>query len=457
VKNSRLLICLVFCVLCPPSLFAQHAIVTVVISEASGVQDFGSGFVFTDKGEVLTCYHVIQGAKTIRVFYKGRFYDAKATGVAPARDIARLQLVNVPTPTEYLPLRYGLPTNIFEQQLYVYGFANGLFDSRMPAKATQDHFVLSQEMKDIRSRPLFRTHDVNILPITTTIYKGMSGAPLVASDRTVIGVVSGSLNEGGSVAWAIAAENAKPMYLQVVDAPSGGYVWPSLSLMESGWETLRRQSGVGEDLATKIDQLSDAADALQRQTSTECEEDGPIVAGLNQIREVFNANSLDQVKLAELPNVPGGPAFDAQIVSMQKQVSPLMDRALADGDIIQQLFDDLEAKYLSAMSAAKAYLNDLPSTQRNTTLTKMLERRIVDANQRFENISGEIRRSKQRPHDLKLVTVSDVRAEIERQSLSWSGFQHVYCKLLPDEVDVYKTSAEAFREVLSADPLGGSR
>ena len=290
-----------------PTLFAQSAVVTVVISEPSGIQDFGSGFVFSDRGEVLTCYHVVQGARRIRVFYGDRFYDAKATGISPSRDVARLQLTGVTTPTKYIPIAYTLPSNILAQQLFVRGFAAGMFDQQIPARATQDHFAASQEMKGARGESLFASLNVPLLPMSiTAIFKGMSGAPVIDAEGKAIGIVSGSLLEGGSIAWAIAAENFRNGNLQIVDTSGLGFSWPPLTLMAIGWQNLRRQSGLGENLAARLDDLQSSADEAANSASRLCRNIGPILSNLASQRSTFERYQLDGVQLATLSGFTGG-------------------------------------------------------------------------------------------------------------------------------------------------------
>jgi len=140
----------------------QNPVVTVVIQERSGVQDFGGGFVSSPKGEVLTCYHVVEGAVRIRVFYAGKFYDAKATGIAPDRDIARLEMIRPPVPTQFLKTSTLLPANVSTEQLHIVGYALGLFDQRVPAQVTQDSFAVSQQLKDQHGDSLFATTAVRL-------------------------------------------------------------------------------------------------------------------------------------------------------------------------------------------------------------------------------------------------------------------------------------------------------
>ena len=79
-------------------------------------------------------------------------------------------------------------------------------------------------------------------PVDVTIYSGMSGAPLLSSDNSVIGVFSGSYTEGRGIGWAIPIKYA----LDLMSQPQMGRradqigAWPSLTLMNSRWISLKR-------------------------------------------------------------------------------------------------------------------------------------------------------------------------------------------------------------------------
>jgi hypothetical protein len=45
--------------------------------------------------------------------------------------------------------------NILATKLYIYGFALGIFDNRISAEATVDHFVVTEKLKDFNGNSLF--------------------------------------------------------------------------------------------------------------------------------------------------------------------------------------------------------------------------------------------------------------------------------------------------------------
>ena len=97
--------------------------------------------------------------------------------------------------------------------------------------------------------------------------------------------------------------------------------------MASGWENLRRQSGVSEDIVRQIEDVSSGADEVQRQSPILCGQTQSIIVGINQVRislstPRFNSSS------SELSNVPGGAQFDHQISAMMDPLNAIMAQAL---------------------------------------------------------------------------------------------------------------------------------
>ena len=94
-----------------------------ITSEAEGFGFFGdetstgsgSGFVIDKLGHVLTNFHVIQGATSVRVtLFDGSQHSAKRVGADPQTDVAVL-LINV-APEKLFPLNFGDSSNLLVGQ-----------------------------------------------------------------------------------------------------------------------------------------------------------------------------------------------------------------------------------------------------------------------------------------------------------------------------------------------------
>ena len=454
-RTAAIRLLFLFGMLCVSPVSAQGPIVTVLISEASGVQDFGSGFVSGANGEVLTCYHVIEGAVKIKVFYKGVPYPARATGISPERDIARLQMTGAPLPTEFLRLSYMPSPDTLSHQMHVFGFAAGLFDQRVPAEATQDRFALSQQMKGVKGETLFQVSDVKILPIVTTLYKGMSGSPLIAADGSVLGLVSGSLSQGGSIAWAISAEYSAA--LRPVNTLGTGFNWPPLTLMASGWENLRRQSGLGSDLASRIEQVFTAADLAQAQAASICRQVPSVVAGWAQMRSALNDTRFDPYSLSTVGNAPGGADFANRLSGMLDNVNSTAKQVEAAAAGVNAAIDQTTASVNSVIGAVNVFVRGLPQTPANQTLQFSVVNQMA-------NISGQIKRN----HDeaASLInrgslntpnTVPEFRTWVQGKLDFWDGTQQVYCRIFPDQVRLMRAAGSVYRQLLSADVFGNGQ
>lgn len=434
--------------------FAQRAAVTVVVTGTSGLQAFGSGFVFDSRGGVLTCYHVVQGASAIRVYYAGRYYNSKVTGIAPSRDFARLQLQDVPLPTQYFPIRPSLPPNITAQQLMVIGFAAGLFDQHIAVKATQNSFVQSQQLKGAKGEVLFATADVSLLPISIpSIFKGMSGSPVIAPDGSVLGILSGSLSEGGSIAWAISAEYADAKYLQEVEAPRPGFYWPPLSLMANGWSTLRRQTGIGEDFLNKIDLFSAVNAKYSIGLSLTCRQVESALLPLNRASALFTTNSWDRLRLTDLDGEPGGAELKRQL-----------NAAMADAEIESQkvrdamgavalISDDLLGKGKQMFDAMTDFVRVMPTTAANRRLLPLVSADMTALQQRIVADNTEARRLLGQRALNDQVTVADFRHNLSKLYDYQLGLQRIACTLYPDTVKQFQGEVEVLRRLLAADTV----
>jgi len=95
---------------------------TVFVTQTRVVVDFlgdeqevaagsGSGFVWDELGHIVTNFHVVQGARSLRVTFQGqKTFDGRLVGVEPRKDIAVLK---VDVPRELLkPVTVGQHANL---------------------------------------------------------------------------------------------------------------------------------------------------------------------------------------------------------------------------------------------------------------------------------------------------------------------------------------------------------
>jgi S1-C subfamily serine protease len=151
-------------------------------SAACKIRMTGTGFVAA-KGYVVTNAHVVAGVDTVgvRVQGKGTLYSGKVVYLDPAIDIAVIKVAKVRAAP--------LPIGVSQQrgtELVVTGFPGGGRLTLIPARVRA---VTSSKGTDIYgNRPVRR----EIYALRADIKQGDSGAPLLAADGSVVGLVFAS-------------------------------------------------------------------------------------------------------------------------------------------------------------------------------------------------------------------------------------------------------------------------
>jgi trypsin-like peptidase len=447
---------LTFSLVVPPRSLAHDAVVTILITDMSGARAFGTGFVSSESGDVITCYHVVEGATRISVFYKRGLYDAEIVGIAPDRDTARLHMSGVPLPTEFLRSRYEPPQDLASRPLVVEGYAAGLFDQRLDAHATQNGFALSEQMSDQKGNGLFSVSGIKVLPLKLVVFRGMSGAPLLTQEGDVIGIISGSLTQGGSIAWAIAIENAQPTFTSPVPTVAANLQWPRLARMPVGWENLRSQSGIDKDLIDKVEAVTKAIDAVEGDLNTECIDDNVAVQGLSNLLQTFDRYpALANMPTSVLDGATGdghdlGTSASDQVDVMNPQVHAA-ERQL---DITLTDVDDLQTKLRALNNAANDFLNNLPATSRNSGIIAQITSQAGVRDAGVRDILKTANEASRQTHQLfgqvKLSPdlISDYQTNYATFLAVWKIYQQTYCHAMPSVLNAFRVD---YRLLLNAD------
>ncbi len=242
--------------------YAQRdAVVEIWTVKESRQHSLGTGFFFGDSTTVLTCYHVIRGAKEIRVAYRPDrtkpsevYTDVLVRSYSPDRDLAVLQIRGV---TEAIPfVRPAAETLSWRegQEMTVYGHPHGIFYSHLRVYPTHAGYVVTQDVKDRRQAPIFNIKDVNLVLLEGRIYGGMSGGP-VLFEGGCIGVLSGCKHEGGTIAWAIPCMYATPeRMISVNKTPRDITNWPPLRLMRPNRAILTQNTQIEQRVQHLLDE-----------------------------------------------------------------------------------------------------------------------------------------------------------------------------------------------------------
>ena len=151
----------------------------------------GSGFVIDKRGHVLTNYHVIQGASSVRVtLFDGTQHGARAVGADASTDVAVL-LINVPE-EKLFPLTLGdSSTLLVGQKILALGNPFGL-------ERTLTSGIISSLDRSLKAKN-GRTIK-GIIQTDAAINPGNSGGPLLNSRGQVIGLNTAIVSQVGQSA-----------------------------------------------------------------------------------------------------------------------------------------------------------------------------------------------------------------------------------------------------------------
>jgi len=155
-----------------------------VTAGSGGDKSYGSGVVVDLNGSILTAYHVVAGSQSVNVrFFDGTSAVATVTQTEPKRDLAVLQVRNLPNNVEPATLAGGTRQG---DKVMAIGAPFGL-----------DGSVTSGVVSALgRSFVVEKTGQVleNMIQFDAAVNPGSSGGPLVDLNGRVVGIVSGIIN-----------------------------------------------------------------------------------------------------------------------------------------------------------------------------------------------------------------------------------------------------------------------
>lgn len=159
----------------------KPSIALVIVTDAKGgILGKGSGFVFSKKGILVTCNHVVKGGGSILVRFPDseKFMDAKVVINDGEHDLALLKFDD----DSRDPLEQEDVRNVKEGMAVLFaGYPLSLFD------LTTHQGMLSAIIKDATG--------VTTYLIDGTVNSGNSGCPLMTEEGKVIGVVNAKRRE----------------------------------------------------------------------------------------------------------------------------------------------------------------------------------------------------------------------------------------------------------------------
>lgn len=139
----------------------------------------GTGFIWDEKGHIVTNYHVIENSHQIQVTFQNRkVFDARIVGVAPEKDLA---VIRVEAPSKILkPIPIGSSQALkVGQKVYAIGNPFGLDQSLTTGVIS----ALDREIESASGAPIS-----GVVQTDAAINPGNSGGPLLGSGGQLIGV-----------------------------------------------------------------------------------------------------------------------------------------------------------------------------------------------------------------------------------------------------------------------------
>jgi len=230
-------------------------------------QGTGSGFVWDQKGRIVTNYHVISDASRLQVtMADNSTWKAVVIGAAPDKDIAVLQ---IDAPTERLrPIAIGRSEDLLVgQKVYAIGNPFGL-DQTLTSGIIS---ALDREITSITGRSIR-----GVIQTDAAINPGNSGGPLLDSAGRLIGVNTAIYSPSGAYAgigFAVPVDTVNNIVPQVIQ--HGRVIQPGIGVTLAD-DRVTKRLGIDGVLILRIEKDSPADEAGLRAT---LQKRGEIVLG----------------------------------------------------------------------------------------------------------------------------------------------------------------------------------
>jgi len=231
----------------------------------------GSGFIWDEKGHLVTNYHLIEGAQSAQVRLSDqRSYDAVMVGASPEHDLVVLR-INVPI-ARPIPVPVGTSHDLrVGQKVFAIGNPFGLdYTLTTGVISALDRSIQAEDGRVIE----------HLIQTDAAINPGNSGGPLIDSAGRLIGINTAIYSPSGAsagIGFAVPVDTVNRVVPHLI--ADGRYVRPTLGITvdDDISKRLLEEMGVEGVLVLRVQAGSAAETAGLRGTRVTAE--GDVVAG----------------------------------------------------------------------------------------------------------------------------------------------------------------------------------
>lgn len=249
----------------PATAVDQGAIVQVYVTVQGSKGKYGTGFFVNSSGQFTTAYHVVEGARKIRLVTADNkiFDNIRVDFISPDHDIAILQIIKKVSTPVYLQFYVTMPK--ISDRILATGNPRGIAHQSFFGHITSEKFLSSHVVSDQNGKAVFNTEisPIDLLPLDLTIYTGMSGGPVIFENK-VIAILSASYSEGGSLVWGIPAKYVHEKYLKRIDKNVSDMSWPEFKLLSTGSRSLEILQSFDASDAALLEQFFTEGEAFEK-------------------------------------------------------------------------------------------------------------------------------------------------------------------------------------------------
>jgi S1-C subfamily serine protease len=249
-------------------------------------QGTGSGFIWDNKGHIVTNFHVIQSAQAFRVtLHDNSVWDARLVGGDPDKDLAVLKIDVSPDQLHAIPIGESDTLQV-GQKVFAIGNPFGL-DQTLTTGVISG---LGREIQSVTRKTIF-----DVIQTDAAINPGNSGGPLLDSAGRLIGVNTAIYSPSGAYAgigFAVPVDTVNQVVPEIIR--KGRVERPGLGIViwEDQITAQLHTQGVIERRGVLIRELlpGGAADQAGLQITTE-DGLGDLIIGINEM-DIQSSNDL---------------------------------------------------------------------------------------------------------------------------------------------------------------------